>query len=508
MDILGGGVDLTRKEIEAIVAGGAKETADRVALLCALRSQAALEEERRVLRATGASTPISPLSRSDHDPSPKNGDTSSRYATKAWTRGFYDRKLQGMFPPPAPREEAEPLGRRQDQGEIYDCAGILRSAYSIKGKVHDALTTGRRAAAAAPLSERQAPGEALRSSTCNMRSVVRMCSHIFQQGSPEAAAAGRPSAASASTSARATSAAVASASSRSAAAVAAPAEQREETPSEAAARVRAALGGRGASPCVVVCVLGGTDFRTAEARALVEALAAKLDAVAGSKVRFVTGGMAGVHETFAKSCGDGSRVWNLLPVGHSSGFGRGTDINAGRSLDERKAIFGLLGDVYLTVEGGPALAQEAQVAYERGATVVPLRRTGGASDGLFGFPAGALQRPPFASEVQWALLASKDASVDESAAAAAAVVEACVAAAVAAKESAGDVLPVLEEVPPLAAAAAPAKESPRIATGDIEKQRAQNEELSRALLELTAELQRHNIISGDASVELPAKTAP
>ncbi len=51
-----------------------------------------------------------------------------------------------------------------------------------------------------------------------------------------------------------------------------------------------------------------------------------------SSVVFITGGMAGVQETFAKHCKPGSRVYNMLPQGESSGYGVGTDITAGAGL--------------------------------------------------------------------------------------------------------------------------------------------------------------------------------
>mmetsp|Transcript_111022 Transcript_111022/g.277968 ORF Transcript_111022/g.277968 Transcript_111022/m.277968 type:complete len:290 (+) Transcript_111022:37-906(+) len=196
-----------------------------------------------------------------------------------------------------------------------------------------------------------------------------------------------------------------------------------ESHDEAARQLR----GRLSHDACVICILGGTEFRGTDSEALVKTIAPQLEAAMGSSAIFVTGGMAGVQETFAKHCGDGSRVWNLLPMGQSSGYGRGTDINAGANLEERKAIFGLIGDIYITVEGGPGVSEEASVAHARGAVVVPLGRTGGASSGMFDFPVGALQRPCFSTEEQWTLLASKDASVEESAAALIAIVEkACI----------------------------------------------------------------------------------
>mmetsp|Transcript_110884 Transcript_110884/g.277554 ORF Transcript_110884/g.277554 Transcript_110884/m.277554 type:complete len:244 (+) Transcript_110884:100-831(+) len=193
----------------------------------------------------------------------------------------------------------------------------------------------------------------------------------------------------------------------------------KETASEAAQRLRGELG----QDSRIVCILGGTSFQGAESEALVRAIAAKLGTAMGPKAKFVTGGMAGVQETFAKQCGDGSKVLNLLPVGQSSGFGRGTDINAGADLEERKAIFGLIGDVYITVEGGPGVSQEARAACAREAFVLPLIRTGGASEGMFNFPPKAVERPQWIKEEQWSLLKNKSAPVGEAAAVVADIVE-------------------------------------------------------------------------------------
>jgi len=162
-----------------------------------------------------------------------------------------------------------------------------------------------------------------------------------------------------------------------------------------------------------ICILGGTKFQAEESEALVKAIAKKMSGA--KRVTFVTGGMAGVQQTFADNCGDGSLVANLLPVGQSSGFKQGKDMNAGADLDQRKEIFGQLGDVYITVEGGPGVAQEARAAHARGAAIVPLIRTGGASGGMFDFPAEALARPDWATTSQWTLLTDKTASVDNTA---------------------------------------------------------------------------------------------
>lgn len=191
------------------------------------------------------------------------------------------------------------------------------------------------------------------------------------------------------------------------------------TPAEEAAKVRKTMG-KG----LCVCILGSTEFSASDSEDLVKALASELaKSVDASQAFFVTGGMAGVQECFAKSCGDGSNVWTLLTVGESGKYGVGTDAHAGANLDEKREVFGQLGDVYITVEGGPGVSKLAKAAHDRGATILPLIRSGGASGGMFDFPKVALERPECATEEQWSLLQNKGAKVEESAQAVVAVVQ-------------------------------------------------------------------------------------
>ena len=52
---------------------------------------------------------------------------------------------------------------------------------------------------------------------------------------------------------------------------------------------------------------------------------------------------------------------------------------AGRNADEVKKFFLEMGDVYITVEGGPGVAQDARKVMARNASVLALKRTGGSS---------------------------------------------------------------------------------------------------------------------------------
>eukprot|EP00927_Polykrikos_kofoidii_P074309 TRINITY_DN70297_c0_g1_i1.p1 TRINITY_DN70297_c0_g1~~TRINITY_DN70297_c0_g1_i1.p1 ORF type:complete len:378 (-),score=67.72 TRINITY_DN70297_c0_g1_i1:86-1177(-) len=176
-----------------------------------------------------------------------------------------------------------------------------------------------------------------------------------------------------------------------------------------AQQVRSAIVPQGGDEHVVVCILGGTTFQSEANRLIVIDLARALSA-AGMRAVFVTGGNAGVQQTFAQAFGEAngaSQIFHLLPHGQESGFGVGHDVHAGANADERKKIMGLVGDVYVTIEGGPGVASEARDAVARGASVVPLIRSGGASAGMFDFPMAAMNPPQFVNQDQWALLSQE-----------------------------------------------------------------------------------------------------
>merc|ERR1712113_1136188 len=120
-------------------------------------------------------------------------------------------------------------------------------------------------------------------------------------------------------------------------------------------------------------------------------------------------GMPGVQETFARTLGlDFTTLIHLLPENHSSDFHVGIDMAAGKDLPERMDIFANIGHIYLTVAGGPGVAKEARQAFDRGAAVLPMLSTPGASSGEFGFPPGALIQPMWVSDDSWSLLREVD----------------------------------------------------------------------------------------------------
>jgi len=173
------------------------------------------------------------------------------------------------------------------------------------------------------------------------------------------------------------------------------------SPQEAARELRAKFGSQ---HDICVCIVGGGLPDDSGATAQILQIFAAQVAEAVPQAMFLTGGLDGVQKTFAQSFGDPSRLKNLVHEGHESGYGVGEDVVAAANLEQRKAVYGEVGDVYVTFGGGGGVAQEAGAGFKRGATVIPLRRSGGASNGMFNFPADALLRPTFATEQEWALL--------------------------------------------------------------------------------------------------------
>ena len=84
----------------------------------------------------------------------------------------------------------------------------------------------------------------------------------------------------------------------------------------------------------------------------------------------------------------------------------------------------MLGDVYIVLEGGPGVAKQARLALKRGACILPLARTGGASSGLFDFPKKALEKPSFVEETCWEALQNAEAPTATTAEAVVAICEA------------------------------------------------------------------------------------
>jgi hypothetical protein len=161
-----------------------------------------------------------------------------------------------------------------------------------------------------------------------------------------------------------------------------------------------------------VCILGGRKFQEKSSELLVKELAKEFAAELKDRAVVLTGGLEGIQETFATSLGLPDQVVNMVPEGESAHFSVGKEVKAGANLGERIQIYGQIGDIYLTIEGGPGVSKEAKAASDRNAVVLPMAWTGGASGGMFDFPAKALSKPDYFSEEEWKLVKEKTKTDD------------------------------------------------------------------------------------------------
>lgn len=169
-----------------------------------------------------------------------------------------------------------------------------------------------------------------------------------------------------------------------------------------------------------ICILGGTSIQRHETELLAAAIAENLATISGS-ISVFTEGMPGVQQAFLRGS-EGLQLNHLVPEGHACSW-PGRELVAGKDIKERKAIFSMLGDVYIVLEGGPNEAAQVKEAFRRGAQIIPVVRSGGAASGLFNFPKEALAKPPFASQEQWQLLRDEAAPVPSTAEAVVSIVE-------------------------------------------------------------------------------------
>eukprot|EP00927_Polykrikos_kofoidii_P054221 TRINITY_DN48676_c0_g1_i1.p1 TRINITY_DN48676_c0_g1~~TRINITY_DN48676_c0_g1_i1.p1 ORF type:complete len:1252 (-),score=234.36 TRINITY_DN48676_c0_g1_i1:411-4166(-) len=156
-------------------------------------------------------------------------------------------------------------------------------------------------------------------------------------------------------------------------------------------------------PGLRICLLAGSNCAGECTNALVESLAAEFKRALFGSVTVITIGLEGIQEVFATSLGPSfPGLVHLRPVGHVTPSCFGQDVTVGAlTEDYNMRVFGQIGHIYLTMGGGPAVARTASVALNRGALVLPLAFTGGASSGKFGFPTTAFDRPDFITDWQW-----------------------------------------------------------------------------------------------------------
>lgn len=163
-----------------------------------------------------------------------------------------------------------------------------------------------------------------------------------------------------------------------------------------------------------VCLLGG-KFRkdTDDEQRLVpvlQAISRAFESRPDLDIHLVTGGLDGVQRSYSALIGESYRP-KLLHLASREGLESSIDssMEHGRHVQvcdkkvEKATVMANIGSIYLMVSGGPGVAAEAMQALDRGAVVLPLMFTGGASSFKYKeFP--EMKRPKYASKKQWEAL--------------------------------------------------------------------------------------------------------
>jgi len=159
-----------------------------------------------------------------------------------------------------------------------------------------------------------------------------------------------------------------------------------------------------------VAVVGSTTFWGHDTEEICVTVGTQLAGLEGMVL--ITGGMPGVAEAVGRSFlaerhNKTAHIYHILPRG-SDAWDYGITLHGGDNMEDRREILGRLSSVYLSIEGGPGTAHEAQVARNYRATIVPIGRTGGFS--LEIYPEISCPQPQVESE--WQLLNDPTASLE------------------------------------------------------------------------------------------------
>ena len=160
-----------------------------------------------------------------------------------------------------------------------------------------------------------------------------------------------------------------------------------------------------------VAIIGSTSFWGATTEAICNATGRKL-ATFGENLALLTGGVTGIPEAVSRSFWqECSRQNQPAPVYHIQPEGFlpwqfGTNLYGGKTLFERREILAHMASVYVLIEGGPGAKQEAEVAIETGAVVIPVGVTGGFAKQLY----QQMSRPYYICSELWQKLGQQNIS--------------------------------------------------------------------------------------------------
>ncbi|MGK7919372.1 MAG: response regulator [Trichodesmium sp.] len=139
-----------------------------------------------------------------------------------------------------------------------------------------------------------------------------------------------------------------------------------------------------------VAIIGSTSFWGVTTEVICNATGKRLATLAKSEnLAVLTGGVNGIPEAVSRSfwreCNQQNQpapVYHIQPEGLPY-WEYGTNIYAGKTLSERRQILARIASIYLLIEGGAGAKQEAEVAMDAGAIVIPVGLTGGFAQELY-----------------------------------------------------------------------------------------------------------------------------
>jgi hypothetical protein len=172
-------------------------------------------------------------------------------------------------------------------------------------------------------------------------------------------------------------------------------------------------------------VLGSTDFWHADSERTCAAIGRLLAGI--PRLVLLTGGVEGIGEAVGRSFfqarrdgGREPRVYHVLPEGDEA-WDYGDTLFAGSDMTERREILGRLSGLFVLVEGGPGAGHEADVAAARGATLIPVGRSGGYAAALY----SRISRHSAIDPSTWTVLGSSESTPEETAGAVLRAVQLC-----------------------------------------------------------------------------------
>lgn len=172
-----------------------------------------------------------------------------------------------------------------------------------------------------------------------------------------------------------------------------------------------------------VAIIGSTSFWHADSEQTCQLLGQALADIPG--LLLLTGGVSGIGEASGRSFYQRrqqlqvpQQVFHILPQGMAA-WDYGQTLYAGKDMQERRAVLARLAPIYIVVEGGPATADEVQIALNNGALVIPVARSGACARDAY----AQIAKPAFVNADLWAVLGNEAASIEQTVAAVMVIVE-------------------------------------------------------------------------------------